>query len=470
MKKIFLVGSAMLLGVLSTNAQESQNFNAETGRNNLGSQCWIFSGMDLRTSGSDAINSGANLPYVRTSQLTGTANFLATPFMAFNGAGTVTFKHKITTAGGNIYKSFRVYLRDVNNNQFGADLFTWSYDANLPMTTVRNATVNYNVTGDYRLIFEWIGQGGTGRGVIDDIVITSGSFNSDPANNCLPASSCTDTDNDNVCDDQDAFPNDPSKAYRSASTTNTYAFEDLWPATGDFDFNDAVIWCKSNFVLNGANQIVGMEWESVTRAVGAGMKNGFALHFPSLASSSITSVTGSVLNTNYVVTNANGTESGVSNAVVFIYESADDVINRAGGPFYNTVPGAAVGVPDTVRINISFTAMAVAPLFDPFLVVNQDRGREIHRAGWAPTTKANPALFGTSQDDTNQGTNRYYVTKNNYPWVITVPGGFRYDYPTEKVDIVTSHLKFASWAQSTGASFTDWYENLGGYRDVTKIY
>ncbi len=477
MKKIAILCSAIWLGAANLYAQEAQNFDAETGRNNLASQCWIFSGTDLKTTGSESINSGASEPYVRTGQLTGTPNFLATPFMSFNGAGTLTFKHKLSANNGTT-RLLRVYLLDINDNQVGAELYSWNYVAmegpmtNRPrfFTTVRNATVAYNLTGDYRVVFEFSGTGATSRGVLDDIAFTSGSFVSDPANNCLPASSCTDSDNDNVCDAQDEFPNDPNRAYRSASTAFTYAFEDLWPATGDYDFNDAVIWYSSNYVLNGANQVVAMEWKSVTRAVGAGMQNGFALHFPSLSANSVTSVSGSVLNGNYVSNSANGTESGSNNAVVFIYESAEDVINRVGGPFYNTVPGAAMGISDTINITINFTSLANAPVFDPFLVVNQDRGREIHRSGWAPTSMANSAYFGTSQDDSNIGENRYYVTKQNFPWVVTIPGGFQYDYPAEKEDIVTGHLKFASWAQSSGASFSDWYEDETGYRNQAKIY
>ena len=36
--------------------------------------------------------------------------------------------------------------------------------------------------------------------------------------------------------------------------------------------------------------------------------------------------------------------------------------------------------------------------------------------------------------------------------------------------MVTAHLKFAQWAQSGGVLFTDWYKNLSGYRDASKIY
>ncbi len=477
MKKIFNAAFVLSISAFSISAQFSESFNSYQDRSEVSAVCWQFSNTDLKTSERYAINSGTDKPMIQTGQLSSGVHTLTTPFIGFSGSGVLTFKHKLSANNGSV-RDLRVYVKDANDNQVGSDLYTWDYPANEgPMTSrirtftiVRSASAAYNLTGNYRIVFEYTGSGGSSRGVLDNIAFTSGTITSDPANNCLPAASCTDSDNDNVCDDQDEFPNDATRAYRSANTTNTYAFEDLWPAIGDFDFNDAVIWCKSNYVLNGANEVVGMEWESVTRAVGAGLKNGFALSFPSLSANSVTAVSGSVLNGNYASIGANGTESGISDAVVFIYESADDVINRTGGPFYNTVPGASIGVSDTVKISITFTAMATSPVFDPFLIVDQDRGREIHRAGWAPTSKANLTYFGRSQDDSNPGSSRYYVTKNNYPWVITIPGTATYDYPTEKTDIVAGHLKFAAWAQSSGANFTDWYENLGSYRDVAKIY
>ncbi len=469
MKKIFFACSAVLLSTLTLTAQQSQNFNAETSRTNLSSQCWIFSGTDLKTNVSYSINTGTEKPLVQTSALTGTPNFLATPFIKFTGFGTLTFKHKLSANNGTT-RSLQVYLQDANGLKFGSNLLTYNYITAGGLTTVRTATINYNVTGSYRLVFYWVGTGGNSRGVIDDIAFTTGTFNSDPANACLPIVVCPDADQDGVCDLLDAFPNDPNKAYRSAATIATYGFEDLWPATGDFDYNDAVIWWQSYYVLNAQNQIVALEWKSVTRAAGAGMKNGFAINLPGTNASSVKSVSGNVLKGNYVATAANGCEAGVTNAVIFIYESADDVIKRTGGPFYNTVRGTVPGVSDTVSVNIEFFPLSTQPAIDPFLVANQDRGREIHRAGWAPTTKANSNLFGSAQDETNVGSNRYYVTKNNFPWVIRIPAGFQYYYPLEKVSIIQAHLKFASWAQSGGLNFVNWYENLSGYRDAAKIY
>ncbi|GCD80652.1 DUF4842 domain-containing protein [Schleiferia thermophila] len=68
----------------------------------------------------------------------------------------------------------------------------------------------------------------------------------------------------------------------------------------------------------------------------------------------------------------------------------------------------------------------------------------------------------------NPAAGRYYVTKNNLPWAIHLP--VRFDYPTEKSDILKAYKKLADWAQSNGELYTDWYLNLPGYRDPEFIY
>ena len=55
----------------------------------------------------------------------------------------------------------------------------------------------------------------------------------------------TDTDGDGVADNNDAFPNDPERAFRryfpGRNSTVTLAYEDLFPVRGDYDFNDLVL-------------------------------------------------------------------------------------------------------------------------------------------------------------------------------------------------------------------------------------
>ena len=71
--------------------------------------------------------------------------------------------------------------------------------------------------------------------------------------------------------------------------------------------------------------------------------------------------------------------------------------------------------------------------FNPFLASNDDRGKEVHLPGYAPTAKANAAYFGTGDDDTNPGIGKYYQSKTNLPWAMDISATF--DYPKEKIPV-----------------------------------
>ena len=85
-----------------------------------------------------------------------------------------------------------------------------------------------------------------------------------------------------------------------------------------------------------------------------------------------------------------------------------------------------------------------------------------------PTDLAVTNLFGTEHDNSIPAEGRYYKTEANLPWAIDI--WFDFNYPIEKTQITSAHLKFADWAQSDGANYSNWYENESGYRDDSKIY
>jgi LruC domain-containing protein len=97
---------------------------------------------------------------------------------------------------------------------------------------------------------------------------------------------------------------------------------------------------------------------------------------------------------------------------------------------------------------------------------NHDRGYEVHLPGKHATDLANAALFGSGDDRT--GGNKFYLTENNLPFAVLIPQ--RFSYPVEKQDITGAYLKFASWAQSGGVLFPDWYTDQTGYRNRSNIY
>jgi len=287
----------------------------------------------------------------------------------------------------------------------------------------------------------------------------------------------TDTDGDGVADTIDDYPNDATRAYNSyypsASTFSTIGFEDLWPSQGDFDFNDLVISYRIKKVSNASNNIVETYNTYLVRAIGATYDNGFGFQLDDVTPSEISTITGQSITKNFLSLNSNGTESGQNKAVVIVYDSPEPVINRVSGSMFNTIKTNSAGTFDTVSVHITFSSpLASTKLaqgkINPFIIIDGQRGVELHLPDMAPTNKANTQLLGSQDDDSNPSTGRYYKTSNNLPFVLEVPATF--DYPSEKESISDAYTYFINWAVSGGVNYTDWYGNVSGYRNANKIY
>ncbi len=304
-------------------------------------------------------------------------------------------------------------------------------------------------------------------------------------NNVYQASgSAVDTDHDGVSDLFDDYPTDPLRAFNnyfpSKTQFGTLAFEDLWPSKGDYDFNDVVVDYRFNPITNASNQVVNIQAKFVVKATGAGFLNGFGFQIPSLTSASVQNVTGTNLTeTGFISTLASGVEANQSKATVIVFDNAWKNFSNASGSNpsgfsgINTLIGGRTGIPDTLNVNLTLvqpisSATLGLPPYNPFIIANKTRGKEIHLADYPPTDLVDHTLFGTSNDNSNPSAGRYYKTANNLPWGINIAEKF--NYPIEKAKIIDGHLKFAAWAQSSGVLYKDWYKPNAGYRNSVYIY
>lgn len=286
-----------------------------------------------------------------------------------------------------------------------------------------------------------------------------------------------DSDGDGIPDQFDDYPSDPDRAfnnyYPSEESFGTLAFEDLWPGKGDYDFNDMVIDYNFNQITNGNNQVVEIKSSFTLRAIGASFKNGFGFQLP-LLPEDIQSVTGQILTEGLITLNPNSTEAGQSNAVIIAFDNGFKVLpHPGGGTGINTVPTATYVEPQTITIDIVLAApkslsQVGLPPYNPFIFTNQQRGQEIHLPDRPPTDLADISIFGTSQDNSIPGQNRYYKTSNNLPWAIHVIDSFI--YPVEKQSVTRGHLRLSNWAESSGQNFSDWYKDMSGYRNSDYLY
>ncbi len=275
-----------------------------------------------------------------------------------------------------------------------------------------------------------------------------------------------DCDKDGILDVYDTDPCDVERS-KTTTTEGSLAFEDNWPAKGDYDFNDLVTDYSFVNKTNASGLVKDIDATFTIRAAGAMLHNGFAFQL-NTTPDNIESVTGSQL-FGSLFSLTNGVENNQTKAVIPV---VDNIYSLFGASMVNTEEGGVTKPEQTIHIKITLKTpvdLGNAP-YNPFLIVNQDRGREVHLPAHLPTDLANHALFGTGDDKTNPATvATCYKANQSYPWALNISAK-SFAYPVEKSNIDQTHLKFSTWVTSLGTQFSDWYQSKANYRKAEKIY
>jgi LruC domain-containing protein len=262
----------------------------------------------------------------------------------------------------------------------------------------------------------------------------------------------TDTDGDGVIDFYDEYPNDADKAYNSYTPSiygwGSYAFEDLWPYQGDYDFNDMVINYRIVNIANSNDEMVETRFLLKVKNVGGSFHNGFGIELD-MDESLIESFTGGLYTEGIINNNGKGLESNQAKPVIIPFDDAWNQVNSGEMEFIISYVNP-IGIDQFGELN-------------PFIFINGDRGREVHLANKPPTSLVNSALFGTADDDSDPANGRYYKNKTNLPWGIDIIHDFI--FLQEKQAIINGYNRFAEWAESGGVDYPDWYKDQDGYRN-----
>lgn len=497
--KSIIVGYLFSLSSI-VNAQ-TVALNCESGDRKIdGAACWQFGAVSYVEK---AVSSPGNLVITgnfsaRSNQLTNnatTATWIKSPWLKI-GNGNITLNIRLdgsaATSRGLVIQYVPYDAASISSSKEGVINTALNYTYTFPSataTTIRNisttipASIANNTTQVYKIMFSFIGQGGTGRAIIDDIVIP-GTYWADPANNCLPKALIIDSDGDGVQDADDAYPKDAARAYESYFPSKGYAtllFEDLWPSVGDYDFNDMVISYNIKTVTNANGAIADLIYKFKLRAIGASLPNGFAFQLDNINAEKVYSITGNDVKAKWFSANKNGTEANQKMANIVVFDDAFRILPSPGGSGVNTIQDNGYVKPVEMEVTVTFVNPEgkyengevyqkefTNAQFNPYLIVNQDRGTEIHLADYEPSNLINTKLFGQGEDNSVPEKGRYFKTVNQLPWALNVTEEI--PYASEKSDFLNAYPVFAEWAKTNGEYFSDWYANDEKHRNQKFIY
>ncbi len=291
----------------------------------------------------------------------------------------------------------------------------------------------------------------------------------------IPISSCNpegygvpvsgDTDQDGVSDNLDDYPDDNDYAFKNMSPYSGYktiAFEDLWPAMGDFDFNDLMIKTKVEYKSDANNNLVSADYTIVLSAVGAGLQNGIGLQLLNSSNVKISQPFSSVVGAS--IDPADNSCVKITNDV---FVSQSTYYNNTGNQYFKT--------PDTLYFTVFFnqaSGLEFGDINEDFYIFRtNDRGLEIHVANRPPTSAMNTNYFGDSQDASKPAQGIYYKTASNLPWAIEIiDGNGSFKNPLEKVQIIDAYGQFQNWVNSNGSSSTTWFTSPNSTKVFNKAF
>lgn len=267
---------------------------------------------------------------------------------------------------------------------------------------------------------------------------------------------CNDLDYDDVVlalKPADAFTKLPVVEDKKTSSTGVYAFEDLWPAKGDYDMNDAVIEATHektySVTTGGTDYKIKQEVFSLTTYQNfVTLKSGLALTLE-------TKEAVSAIKMKKIAPETNDTVEAAFTVDGNTYLLTDDI-------------NAELGTTYILEINYSrgFTKLANTAVIKPFIYRSEENDKrwEVHIPFEAPTSKMNTSYFGTEDDKSVPAEGKYFVRHSDFPFAFYLDGvsiaSFQntlLDRQYERVMINNLYPTFLRWVRTNGAECADWY-------------
>lgn len=275
-----------------------------------------------------------------------------------------------------------------------------------------------------------------------------------------------DSDGDGVEDSQDAYPNDPSKAFEVTYPASnpedtepqyfTAVFEDLYPQLGDYDFNDWVVQYRFVESTSADGMTVTLTAEIDPQARGAGHNHGFHLKFvtgvPEMQYTlDMVSEDGRTYNESGIIDREQTFDIEVVPSTKAAFGNTGRLDNVGNGT-------PVIGAKTTLTLVMTHTPNSLrlirtAKPFDqePY-IIDWNTGHDIHLMG----RESMPGSINAPGET--------FADPSGYPWAMLVP--MNWQHPKERVDIRTAYPQFSAWATSGGTASMDWFN----FPDPSKVY
>ena len=263
---------------------------------------------------------------------------------------------------------------------------------------------------------------------------------------------------EDACDDKDyddlLFALNPAGVFKElpkvevgkTTTRGVYAFEDKWPARGDYDMNDVMLDYLHEMEFNSNGNILRERFYFTTYQNYVTLKSGLALKLETKATTSSFVMKKKAPGAS-TATTASFTKEGN------YYYLTDDITNEIGSTYIFEVTYS------------SAQELSKLATVEPFLYRDENGKRwEVHLPYKTPTSKMDQSFFGTEDDASTPATGKYYVRQGDYPFAFFLDDA-RIEYFTDNIlkrenentPIDTFFPEFRLWSTSKGEKNADWY-------------
>lgn len=257
----------------------------------------------------------------------------------------------------------------------------------------------------------------------------------------------------------------------TSSGWGTMMFEDLWPAYGDYDFNDFVLNYKIQLYANNKNMVKAVMIGLRVKAIGGTLPFVPRLRMLGIRGGEIGEIEDLSREQGYGGTNVpQGAElvqlnpgNNVHDPAVLEFRGVATKKHAPEGSAYlNTEPGFEMAEDELITvvyfIELRNSVWQYAQTFDSFDFFLADAdGKEIHLGGMKPTAEGSAVYASESKNANTYKAPGFYYSNDRLVWAINIPEEIPHAF--EKTDFLKAYPDFAAWVQSGGQQAKAWYTN-----------